>query len=122
MNLKLILKLTFAALIVTSCSSNSPDDLEGDIPANVTYNEHVRPIIQSNCIACHSDPPISGAPMPLTDYDKVKQAVLNTGSSNLIDRISRAQGASGMMPNGGTRLPQTSIDIIVKWQAQNFQN
>ncbi|WP_309642153.1 hypothetical protein [Flavobacterium sp.] len=119
MSLKLMLLLTFAGFLTISCENNSPNDLEGDIPANVTYTEHVRPIIQSNCIACHQDPPINGAPMPLTDYEKVKQAVL---TRPLLDRISRTQGAEGMMPNGGQRLPQYKIDIIAKWQAQNFQN
>ena len=102
-----------------SCTSNSPDDFEGFIPTNVTYSNDVRPIIEANCIACHQDPPINGAPMPLTDYDKVKQAIL---TRPLIDRISRPQGAPGMMPNGGTRLPQYKIDIIKKWSDQGLQN
>lgn len=115
---KLFVLVSLIAL--SGCSSNSPDDLVGDttIPENVTYAENVRPIIESNCIACHQEPPVNGAPMPLIDYAKVKQAVEERG---LINRISRDQGAIGMMPNGGTRLPQNSIDIIAKWQAQGFQ-
>lgn len=111
--------LLIGLLGLGSCSSNSPNDLEGDIPTNVTYSENVRPIIQSNCIRCHQEPPINGAPMPLIDYDKVKQAILERG---LLDRISRAQGSQGLMPNGGPRLSQTNIDIIKKWRAQGFQN
>jgi len=102
-----------------SCTSDSPDDLEGAIPANVTYREHVQPIIAANCLSCHGEPQRNGAPMPLTDYSKVKQAIEERG---LLDRISRPQGAEGMMPNGGTRLPQTKIDIIKKWRDQEFQN
>ncbi|WP_298224391.1 hypothetical protein [Flavobacterium sp.] len=116
---KQTLTLALTALLMAGCSSNSPDDLEGEIPANVTYTEHVRPIIESNCLSCHGEPQQNSAPMALTDYDKVKEYVSN---GKLLDRISRAQGAEGMMPNGGTRLPQTKIDIIAKWQAQNFQN
>lgn len=115
LNLSLMAVVTF---LVTGCSSNSPDDLEGPIPANVTYSEHIRPIIETNCIGCHQEPPVNGAPMSLNNLEKVKEAVLSRG---LIDRISRAQGTEGMMPNGGTRLPQTKIDIIVKWRDQEFQ-
>ena len=52
-------------------------------------------------------------------YEKVKQAVL---SKELINRISRAQGSEGMMPQGRMKLPQNKIDIIVKWKDQGFQN
>ncbi len=120
MKLKLMLLLTFTGILTISCESNSPDDLtEVDIPVNVTYTEDVRPIIQSNCIACHQEPPRNGAPMPLIDLEKVRQAITDRG---LLDRISRPQGAEGMMPNGGTRLPQNKIDIIIKWRDQGFQN
>jgi hypothetical protein len=113
---KLFILVSLIAL--SGCSSNSPDDLVRDIPENVSYDNDVRPIIESNCIACHQEPPINGAPMPLIDYAKVKQAVQERG---LIDRISRDQGAIGMMPNGGTRLPENSINIITKWRDQGFQ-
>jgi hypothetical protein len=47
----------------------------------------------------------------------VKLSVLNNG---LIDRISRAQGASGMMPYQGTRMPQSSIDLIIDWNTDGL--
>ena len=57
--------------------------------------------------------------MQLTTYDDVKNAILTRG---LIDRISRTQGSGGMMPNGGTRLPQATIDKIIRWQTDGFVN
>lgn len=115
-------KLFFLSLLVvllSGCSNNSSDDLI-EVPLNnptVSYETQVKGIIQSNCISCHQDPPIAGAPMRLMSYQDVKNAVLNRG---LIDRISKPQGTSGMMPNGGTRLPQPLIDQIVQWQNQGF--
>jgi hypothetical protein len=50
--------------------------------------------------------------MPLTTYAEVKDAILNRG---LLNRISLAQGTPGMMPNGGQRLPQATIDKIFEW-------
>ncbi|WP_130735552.1 cytochrome c [Flavobacterium sp. J27] len=107
--------LTFSIL---SCTNDSESDLivapEVEV---ITYNNYVKNVINSNCLFCHTSPPQNGAPMQLTTYEDVKNAVLNRG---LLDRISRPQGATGMMPLGGTRLPQTTIDAIVKWQADGL--
>lgn len=114
--------LLFLSMIaLASCSSNSPDDLTERIiiPETVTYTNDVRPIIEDNCIMCHQEPPLNGAPMPLIDYAKVKQAVQDRG---LIGRISKAQGDPDMMPFGGTRLQQEKIDLIIKWRDQGFIN
>jgi hypothetical protein len=50
--------------------------------------------------------------MPLINYQNVKEAIQNRG---LLDRISRNEGASGLMPLGGPRLPQSVIDLIFQW-------
>lgn len=108
-------------LLFAGCTNDSTDDLaaEGIAPGTtVTYSGNVAAIISTNCLMCHSNPPQNNAPMPLTTYDFVKQAVQERG---LIDRISRPQGAQGMMPNLGPRLPQPLIDIIIQWQEQGFQ-
>ncbi len=109
----LVLCVTF----IYSCSNESTIDLTDPIPQKVSYTVNVKPIIDANCIPCHKSPPVNGAPMSLLTKLQVQDAIVNRG---LIDRISRAQGAPGMMPNGGTRLPQTSIDIIKKWQEDGF--
>lgn len=116
MNYKLPLFALFALVVLPGCSNNSTDDLI-DISNQVRYETQVKGIIQANCLFCHQDPPINGAPMRLTTYADVKNAVLTRG---LIDRISRPQGATGMMPNGGTRLPQPLIDQIIQWQNEGF--
>ena len=115
-----IMALTFC-LALAGCSNDSTDDLIADPISSetiITYSGNVATIINNNCVACHNLPPVNGAPMPLTTYAHVKDAVQNRG---LIDRISRPQGASGMMPNLGTRLPQPLIDIIIQWEEQGFQ-
>jgi mono/diheme cytochrome c family protein len=116
---KSILVLPLMALFL-SCSNNSPDDL---IPVQptidlVSYNDDIKAIIDANCLECHGTTPQFGAPMSLTNYQEVKDAMQNRP---LLNRISRAQGAEGMMPWGGTRLPQATIDKIAKWQTDGFQ-
>ncbi|MFT3794005.1 hypothetical protein [Flavobacterium sp.] len=121
--MRLVRNLTFFAglAVLTGCSNDSTSDLIGDpIPpgATITYSGNVAAIINNNCLGCHSNPTQNGAPMSLTTYEFVKQAIQNRG---LLDRISRDQGAEGMMPLGGTRLPQSAIDIIEQWQQQGLQ-
>lgn len=105
-------------LLLFGCSSNSEDDLTNPIvTGNTKYQIDVKPIIDSKCIACHGDSPTSGAPMSLTTSATVKEAIQNR---NLIGKISRPDGSLGLMPYGGPRLPQTSIDIIVDWKASGY--
>lgn len=113
-NLSISMIMLFSVL---SCSNDSESDLKNPTPILVTYNTDVKPIVQGNCIPCHTDPPVNGAPMRLTTYYDVRYAITNRG---LLDRISRPQGAPGMMPNGGTRLAQNKIDIMTQWKADGF--
>ena len=109
-------------LLFLNCSYESESDLYEDstneLPVNttVTYTEHIKPIIDSNCTGCHSTPPTNGAPMSLTTYQSVKNAVQNDG---LIQIIS-SQDPGSMMPPGGPRLPQNKIDLIIQWQTDGL--
>jgi hypothetical protein len=114
---KLNLILLAVMTIIYSCSNDSTNDLVSPVPDNISYSKDVKPIVDANCIPCHNNPPVNGAPMSLLTKLQIQDAIVNRG---LIDRISRDQGAPGMMPNGGTRLPQNSIDIIKKWQTDGF--
>ena len=117
-NTILISFLFLGTILVSSCSNDSSADLSGiDELDEVTYTNTVKSIIDNNCIMCHAATPVNGAPMSLTTYENVKQAVLNRG---LLNRISREQGSPGMMPNGGTRLPQVVIDQVSTWANQGL--
>lgn len=115
MNLKTsFLVLSFASILM-SCTNDNPSTLMDNSPMTglTTYNQNVKSIIDNNCIVCHAAVPKNGAPMSLVTYDEVKNAVLNRG---LINRISLENGDSSLMPRGGPRLPQATIDMIIKWQ------
>ncbi|EDP71027.1 hypothetical protein FBALC1_01047 [Flavobacteriales bacterium ALC-1] len=100
-----------------SCSYNSEDDLtEGIVIDMVNYEDNIKTIIDNNCIGCHNNPPVNGAPMSLTTYDGVKEAIENR---NLIGRISTNDLAS-VMPFGGPRLPQNLIDLVVQWEQEGL--
>lgn len=117
--IKLLLFSAFCAIVQLSCSDESTSDLIADpITEEITYTNTVKSIIDNNCISCHGSTPTNGAPMSLTTYANVKDAVLNR---NLLNRISREQGTSGMMPLGGTRLLQEKINQINTWATEGFR-
>jgi mono/diheme cytochrome c family protein len=103
-------------LIFTSCSSDSADDDDDNMgpPVDpVTYSGTVKAIIDGNCLGCHTNPPVNSAPMPLTTYDNVKDAVSNRG---LIGRVE-----SGTMPPVGDDLTSAQIKSIKDWQTGGFK-
>lgn len=116
--ISLVLLSTF---FIIGCSNNSEDDLIlQDVPNDgspTTYLSKVKTIIDNNCLSCHGANPTNGASNSLTTYAEVKAAVLNNG---LIDRISRTNGAPGLMPLGGPRMPQQTIDIIIDWNSDGL--
>ncbi len=107
--------LPFLLLFLASCSSNTIDDVSEFIEETpeVTTFQDVKSIFENNCLQCHSNPPQNGAPMPLVSFENVRDAVISRG---LLDRISRNEGESGLMPLGGPRLPQSTINLIVSWE------
>ena len=118
MKIRFISVTVLSIVFMLSCSNNSESDLieDNNTPELVTYNSDIKTIIDNNCIVCHGNPPQNGAPMPLTTYENVKEAVLNR---NLIDRISSTD-PSYLMPFGGQRLPQNLIDMVIQWEANGL--
>jgi uncharacterized membrane protein len=109
--------LLLTTILIISCTNDSESDLINPTPVAITYTNEIKSVIDNNCTFCHGNIPTNGAPMSLTTYLLVKDAINNRG---LIDRISRVQGAQGMMPNGGTRLPQNTINSISQWKNEGF--
>ncbi len=115
---------TFLVLIIVinsfiSCSSDSTEDLETtNIPDDkVTYTNNIKSIIDTNCISCHSSPPVNGAPIALVTFSQIKNGTQN---GNVINRIEREQGSSGVMPPVGSTLSAAQIQLIKDWQTDGY--
>jgi len=111
--------LSFAFLFLLSCSNDSESDLidpQNDENEFVTYNDNIRSVISSNCLSCHSNPPVNGAPFPLTTYTQVKT---RTENGLLLTAISKQTGEVRAMPPTG-RLPQATIDLVEQWVADGL--
>lgn len=117
MKYKYLISILVISLLF-SCSYNSEDDLTEEVIIEdfVTYDDNIKSIIDNNCIGCHSNPPVNGAPMSLTTYEDVKNAVESRG---LINRISSTDPGFGM-PFGGPRLPQNLIDLVIQWETEGL--
>ncbi|RZJ92705.1 MAG: hypothetical protein EOO20_00780 [Chryseobacterium sp.] len=115
MNLKTLLFGVSVASLLAGCSDDNPTTLIDSAPITglSTYKNNVKAIIDNNCTVCHAAVPKNGAPMSLVTYEQVKNAVVNRG---LLTRISLENGNSSLMPQGGPRLPQATIDVIKKWE------
>lgn len=70
----------------------------------ITYNKHIKPIIDGECVSCHGSSAGSGG-VGLTSYGQVKaKAEEGRIKARVID------GPSFMPPQG--KLPQAKIDLI----------
>lgn len=109
----LMMGLVFSLLL--SCGSDSGDDSDNMPPDNndVTYAKNVKGIIDSRCISCHGDPPSNGAPMSLTTYQSVRDAVI---SRDLIGQVE-----SGAMPPSGSDLSASQVNTIKEWKSGGYK-
>ncbi|GAA4817511.1 hypothetical protein [Litoribaculum gwangyangense] len=102
--------------LIYSCSSDSNDDLSPtpnpdpnpNPSGKVTYNGNIKSIMSSFCTSCHGSPTSNGAPMSLTTYAQVVNAVQNRSL------IARINSTSNPMPVGGL-MSQTNRDLVQQW-------
>jgi len=90
------------------------------IPTDVSFSADIIPIFTANCIGCHT----SGGQAPdLTSANAYNSII----SMNLVDTsnptasILYVKVNTGAMPPGG-KLPQSQIDLILKWIQQGAKN
>lgn len=98
------------------CSNDSESDLVAPPTGSngnqtITYTGNIRTIINGNCVSCHANPPVNGAPFSLTTYTQVKNVAEN---GSLLSAISKQTGELRAMPPTG-RLPQSTIDLVEQW-------
>jgi len=110
MKTKLFLLAVFSvSLILTSCSKDE------DEPAvtKVTYNNAAKSVLVTNCAPCH----VTGGANPnkWDDYNTAKAKI-----DAILDRVNRDATAAGFMPNGGTKLAASKIDILIQWKADGL--
>jgi uncharacterized membrane protein len=112
--LKFIFILMITFYVGFSCDSSTYYQISGEV-ANPTYTSNVKPVIENNCLSCHS---AAGAQYPIMEtYVQLRDA---TEIGAVICRIDD-QSCGAVMPQSG-RMPQTSINTIKKWAANGYPN
>ncbi|VFB04860.1 MULTISPECIES: hypothetical protein [Chryseobacterium] len=113
--MKKIICIISLAVLIIACESTTYDEISDKTPVAelVTYNKDVKPIIEANCISCHSAGG-SASFQPWNNYSQVKNNI-----DKIIDRISRPNGDPLKMPQGGSLSP-SQITIITKWKTDGL--
>ncbi len=122
-NMLKMCSLLMIAMLCFNCSSSDDSTAPGPDPdpdtnpnpnKTTTYNADVKVIIDAQCVRCHTDPPVEGAPFPMRTYDETIVGV----NRDLVLRMTTTSINNVMPPSG--RLPQETIDIILDWEADGF--
>ncbi len=85
--------------------------------SNVTFSGSIFPLIQSNCIGCHTGS-TAGGQVDLSSYQNIS-IVANNGK--LLASVNHDIGVNPM-PKGGNKLPACRIDQIRIWIQNGAQN
>ena len=122
-SLKRVLFIACAALVWTGCSREESVEV-AQIPDQVEFNAHVRPILVQNCTACHGGVKTAGGVSfiyreeVLSRSDSGKMVVTPGApeASEMFQRISSTNELERMPPVAhGDALPPREIAIIEKW-------
>lgn len=84
---------------------------------NVSFASHVFPIVQNQCMGCHSGANPSGGIL-LTNFQQI--AAVATTNNKLLGTIKHLPGYSAMPPSG--KLDACSIAKIAKWISDGTPN
>ena len=105
-------------ICLTTCYYDNEENLYPELGPNcdlkiVTYTLTVKPILQSNCLSCHSNAAAaaSGGGIRLENYTDLKTYVTN---GKFYGSVSHSAGYSAM-PKGGGMLDNCSLQKLKKW-------
>lgn len=112
---KLIVPVIFMVglLSLTNCYYDNEEYLYGEEQCStdsVTFSGTILPIIQNNCISCHSDAVNSGG-ITLETFAQVRMQASN---GNLLGVVTHSSGFSPM-PKNSPKLSDCNIEAIRKW-------
>lgn len=118
--MKTALSIFFAlatAGLTTGCYYDNEEYLYGTCDtANVTFSKDIKPIMDANCINCHS-----GGAIDLTNYDGVKAKAADNTLYKSISYSYSGANSSKNMPTSG-KLDDCSISKVKAWIDQGAIN
>ena len=97
--------------------------ITGPLFGQVDFSTQIQPIFDNNCISCHVDGGAYFGGLDLSSYSLAIEGgssgntivPFDHSSSELFIRISLAESDNEFMPQNGTSLSQSEIDLIAQW-------
>jgi|WetSurMetagenome_2_1015567.scaffolds.fasta_scaffold171077_2 hypothetical protein len=120
---KFLVFFASGAVILFLISSCYYDNMEALYPlynatcdtTNVTYSGTIQPILNDNCLSCHSNPS-TGGNIVLTTYDQV------VSNSSRITGAIKHQNSFSAMPKNAAMLKSCSINQWDIWVRKGMLN
>jgi cytochrome c553 len=111
------LTVVLAALAALAAAACAPA-----APANPSWEQDVKPILAANCVRCHRNPPVNGAPaMFRFDECEDDSATLQgaaTKAGTILARVTLGRDIpTTMPPPPAAELSDRQIEILENWQA-----
>lgn len=112
--------LTLSAMFFTACYYDKADKLYSGVgtacdTAGMTYNNHIKPILDANCVSCHNATAFSGN-VKLHTYSDVQVTI---PSGKLLNSVKHLSGGSKNMPPG-SKLSDCNIQKIEAWIKRGY--
>ncbi|RYY39932.1 MAG: hypothetical protein EOO08_08550 [Chitinophagaceae bacterium] len=112
---KLILRSSLGAVLLLSCTNSKKEALnpQGCSTAGTTFSATIQPIIQANCLSCHSSSaaPASGNGNVIEGYAAVHAYAAN----GLLMHVVNHDPGVPAMPQGGAKLDACTIAKLQAW-------
>ncbi|QEP42723.1 hypothetical protein D5085_06050 [Ectothiorhodospiraceae bacterium BW-2] len=113
------------SLMVAGCGS--------DAPREISFKSDVMPILQKNCVECHTPPAGSGyqeSGLALSSYDELMKGtkfgkIVEPGSpvSSTLNRLIEGKADPSItMPHGKEPMTEQEIVTLSQWVAQGAKN
>ncbi|MDA3944833.1 MAG: hypothetical protein PF694_14985 [Bacteroidetes bacterium] len=112
----LILSLGLSACYKDNEEDLYPDNGESCNTENVSFSQTIEPLVNNNCLSCHSTTNTSGG-VRLDSHSAIAEAATN---GRLLGAIRHEAGFSAM-PQGG-KLPDCAISQFEAWASQGALN
>ena len=126
--MKKALLILCAVMMITgwySCTKDTAPTASGSAVCDstkVSYVKDIKPIFAASCAVpgCH-DASTRQDGLDYAQYADSKISMQSTGNASLLCRI-KGSTCGIMMPEGADPLPDSTIQLITKWQSDGFCN
>jgi hypothetical protein len=117
-----LLFIALAILLFSSCTYHNEVDYFGDVKdtcnvSNMSFKADIQPILQANCVMCHSSSSAAGG-IKLDSYANV----MPHAKSGILSKVINHKFGVAAMPQDADKLPKCTISQVDGWITQGYLN